>query len=136
MPQSFKENIILYSQFNEQNKKEFERVLQLVGLKSYLAKAYALQKVKLNGSLSRLYSWHEARLQLARALFHKVDFLIINKYNLIRDTELMRKVIAERQSTNRVTILVNQSNLELLKLTRRVVLFTPNKKIPLVHSLK
>ena len=61
-----------------------------------MAQSYASEKTKLNGALARLYSWHESRLELARALFHKVDFLIINKFILTRDIELMRKVIIER----------------------------------------
>jgi hypothetical protein len=54
-----------------------------------------------------------------------VDFLLIQHFNLTQDTPLLEKVLAERKSKGKTTVIVNRTNMELLKRCDQTILFLP-----------
>lgn len=129
-PESYRDNIILYKTFDEEASKKLTRILELTDLAAINSQAHRSFGSKLSGSLAKVYTWHTARLELARALYQEVDFLILDKFTLTQDSHLMRKLVEERRKTNKFTILVNRNNFQLLKIADKISLFIPGSPRP------
>ncbi len=82
LPKSIKDNILFYSPYRED---DFKYVLQLTQLDDFKETILSKENKRVNDRLSNYYKWHVARIELARALYNKVDYLFINRAILLQD---------------------------------------------------
>jgi hypothetical protein len=66
---------------------------------------------------------------LARALYCNVDYLILNKQNLLDDIALLTAVFADRRSHRKMTIVANNTHKFFFKLADRVLAVGPRREM-------
>jgi hypothetical protein len=94
-----------------------------MGLDFFIPHIEALGNASLNYRIAEYYAWHECRLELARALYNNVDYLIINKYMVIEDPVLLKAVIAYRKREGKITFIANNWYLDAFSLADRALFF-------------
>lgn len=77
----------------------------------------------MNYRISKYYAWHECRLELARALYNSVDYLIISKYIIIEDTKLLTAVIDYRRKEGKITYIANNWHFDIFRLADKCIFF-------------
>jgi ABC-type uncharacterized transport system ATPase subunit len=65
--------------------------------------------------------WHQSRIELARALYSNVDYLILNKHKLFDDLALLSAVFSDRKKHQKMTIVANNTHKFFFKLADRVL---------------
>ena len=65
--------------------------------------------------------WHQSRIELARALYNDVDYLVLNKQNLFDDLSLLTAVFAERRARGKVTVVANNTHKYYFKLADKIL---------------
>jgi hypothetical protein len=125
LPDSFQQNVLFYSDYDE---RRFEEVLTLMELDYFIPQIETLGNNHLNFRMAKYYSWHECRLELARALYNSVDYLFINKYMVIEDLQLLKSIIDFRRKEGKMTFLANNWNMDAFSLADKVVLFDNEKR--------
>lgn len=89
----------------------------------FIPQIEALGSNPLNYRVSKYYEWHQCRLELARALYNNVDYLIISKYIVIEDTKLLSAVLDYRKREGKITIIANNWHLDIFRLADRNIFF-------------
>lgn len=97
--------------------------MKLVELDYFIPQIEALGNSPLNYRIAKYYPWHECRLELARALYNSVDYLLINKSIVIEDQRLLTAVIGFRRREGKITLIANNWNMDVLAFGDRVLLF-------------
>jgi hypothetical protein len=117
MPMSLRDNILFYSPYDEERFRKVLAVTQLDALPDSIWEETGMPDEK---SL-KFNEWHQTRIELARALYNNVDYLIINKQNVFDDLTLLTAVFAERRASHKMTIVANNSHRFYFKLADRVL---------------
>ena len=117
LPMSLKDNILYYSPYDQE---KFKRILEITQLNALPSGIWSETNLLDEKSL-KYNQWHQSRIELARALYNNVDYLILNKQNLFDDLSLLTAVLTERRANKKITIVANNTHMFFFKLADRIL---------------
>lgn len=94
----------------------------------FIPQIQTLGQTALNYRIAKYYPWHESRLQLARALYNSVDYLLINKSIVLEDHQLLKTIIDFRRKQGKITIIANNWHIDAFSLADRLILFYKERR--------
>ena len=98
------DNICFYSPFDAE---EYARILEITQLSSLRRE---LSRTEGTGEQVVYSEWHETRMEIARALYNNVDYLLLDNPIILQDEELVKRVLLERRRQQKVTVVANNTH--------------------------
>lgn len=67
-------------------------------------------------------------MEIARALYNDVDYLIINKEIIVEDRKLLENIVEYRKRCGKITIIANNWRFDIFDLADKIAIFHNNKR--------